>query len=213
MPKKSAQQNEKKASRKKIDTAIIVALIALIGTLTTALLNSEVITEWLKHQAQATDPAPSSSVSAASSSPVSSNSNSSSSGSDGTCLGNYFSNIDPARQISIEVGVTAQDYAFPSQDLDVQGPIGPFGAKLTKNGQMISAFHFLFFADSELFKLTSVVDANCEPVTDYSNALGGDPNSIQNSGWLNLQLNEGLFTLNFQSWGVNKIRFNFQQVQ
>ena len=212
MAKKPTQQKENKASPKKIEPAIIVALIALAGTLTTALLNSSVIVEWLKQRSQTAETAPATVPAAAA--PASANPGfASSTGGDGTCLSDYFSDVDPARQISIEVGVTAQDYAFPAADLDAPNPIGPFGIKLTQNGKMISAIHFLFFTDSDLFKLTSVVDANCAPVADYGNALGGDQNAIQNSGWLNLQLNEGLFTLNFQRWGVNKIRFNFQQVQ
>lgn len=212
MAKKTTHSKEKKASPKKIEPAIIVALIALTGTLITALLNSSVIVEWLKQRSQPTETLPST-LSAAEAPVPAAPDSAPAVVSDGTCLTEYFSDIDPVRQISIEVGVTAQDYEFPSAELEGQGPIGPFGIKLTQNGQMISAMHFLFFADSELFKLTSVVDANCEPVADYSNALGGDRSSIQNSGWLNLQLNEGLFTLNFQRWGPNKIRFNFQQAQ
>lgn len=212
MAKKPTQPKAKNSSPKKIEPAIIVALIALVGTLTTALLNSSVIVEWLKHHSQSKEMTPSTSpvaetlVSANSASVLTV-------ASARTCPTDYFSDIDPEKQISIEVGVTAQDYEFPGADLEGQRPIGPFSIKLTQNGQMIGAFHFLFFADSELFKLTSVVDANCEFVTEYSNALGGDPNSIQNSGWLNLQLHEGMFTLNFQRWGLNKFRFNFQQVQ
>jgi len=213
MPKKTSPKTDKKASTKKLDTAILVALIALTGTLTTALMNSSVIVEWLKHRPQETEPASVSSISPAASTPVSSNSGSTSSGSDATCLMDYFSDVDASKLINIEVGVRAQDHEFPSADLELQGPVGPFGVKLTQNGQMIGAIHFLFFGDSELFKLTSVVDANCQPIVEYSNAHGGDNSSIENSGWLNLRLDDALFTLNFQRWGLNKFRFNFQQVQ
>jgi len=149
MPRKPSRSSGQK---KKMEPAIVVALIALAGTLVTALLNSSVITEWLKSKPQSQAPAVSTSPS--SSNPAISNSSPANFTNDKTCLGDYFADVDASKQVSIEVGVTAQDFEFPSRDLDVQGPVGPFGVRLTQNGRVIAAFHFLFFIDSELFKLT-----------------------------------------------------------
>lgn len=208
MPKKLSRPGSQK---KKMEPTIVVALIALTGTLVTGLLNSSLLLEWLKHRPQSEETAPSSSPFP--SNPAAPDSASTSSEGDQTCLVDYFADVDASKQISIEVGVTAQDVEFPSRDLDTQGPVGPFGIRLTQNGRTIGALHFLFFAESELFKLTSVVDADCQLLADYSNVHGGDQNAIENSGWLNLPLQEGTFTLNFQRWGVNKFRFNFQQAK
>lgn len=204
----------KKPSSRKVDASILVALIALIGTVVTALFNSPVILEWIRNKPTSTAlyaqaPLPSNSSTAppaASGSPLS--------GGEADCLQQYFANIDPTRQIGIEVGVTAQDFYFSSQNSSNQNSIGPFGIRLTQNGTMIGALSFLFFTDSRLFKITSVVDSSCQPVNEYSNATrGGDPNAIQNTDALKIQFTEGSFSLHFQFRGTDFFRFNFQQLQ
>jgi len=56
----------------------------------------------------------------------------------------HFANIEPARQISIEVGVTAQDYFILSQDLSKKDFLDPIGIKLTQNGKKIAGLSFIF---------------------------------------------------------------------
>lgn len=56
MPKKTSQKNEKKVAPKKIEPAILVALIALTGTLTTALLNSSVAQAALTNSGDCSSP-------------------------------------------------------------------------------------------------------------------------------------------------------------
>jgi hypothetical protein len=203
----------KKLSSRKVETSIIVALIALIGTVVTALFNSPVLLEWIRNKptptalsAQTQPPSSSSSSVPAASVPTLS-------GGDADCLQQYFADIDPIRQISVEVGVTAQDYYLSSQNGSNQNFIGPFGIRLTQSGKMIAALSFLFFTDNHLFKITSLVDSTCQAVAEYSNTSGGDRNAIQNSGFLKMQLSEGSFSLNFQFSGTDFFRFNFQQLR
>lgn len=204
----------KKSSSKKIDTAIIVALIALIGTIVTAMFNSPVILQWIRNKptstplsAQAMLPSNSSIATPAASAP-------SLSVGDADCLQQYFADIDTSRQISIEVGVTAQDFYLPSQNGSNQNFVGPFGIKLTQNGKMIGAISFLLFTDSNLFKIISVINSQCQSVAEYSNATrGGDRDAIQNYDTLKIQLSEGSFSLSFGFSGTDYIRFNFQQLQ
>jgi hypothetical protein len=196
-----------------MDTAIIVALIALVGTLATAMFNSPVILAWIQSK-----PAPSSS--SPQSQPPSNSSNpqpvapvQSLSGGDADCLAQHFADIDPSRQISIEAGATNQDYYILSEDLSKKDFIGPIGIRLTQNAKMIAGLSFVFFNDGRMFKLTSVVDSNCQPVSGYSNVdRGGDPNSLQDSDTLRIQLAQGSFSLQFIFWGPKDFRFNFDQL-
>ena len=206
----------KKPRSKSVDTAILVALIALMGTLVTALLNSPVILELIRNKPTSTALSPQAQLLPNSANTSPAPSGSPLSGTDRDCLQQYFADIDidTARQMSIEVGDRAYDYILLSQDSFDQNFLGPFGVSLTQNGRMIGALSFLFFTKSHLFKITSVVDSNCQTVTEYSNALrGGDKNAIQNSETLKIQLVEDTFALNFQFSGTNFFRFSFQQLQ
>lgn len=213
MSRQRSAKGVKKPSSRKVDTAIIVALIAFIGTITTALFNSPVILDWLR-----TRPAPT--TSSGQVQPPSNSSNTRPvtsipvlSGGNGDCLTQYFADIEPDRQISIEVGVTDQDYYILSQDLSKKDTLGPLGIRLTQNAKLISAISFLFFTDSHLFKITSVVDSNCQAVTEYSNVdRGGDPSVLQDSNTLKIVLTEGSFSLRFIYYGPDRLRFNFQQL-
>ena len=213
MPKKPLSKDVKKPSSRKMDTAVIVALIALVGTLATAMFNSPVILAWIQNR-----PAPSSPPAQAQ--PASSSSNQqpvapvqSLSGGDADCLAKHFADIDPSRQMSIEVGAAGQDYSILSEDISKKDSIGPIGIRLTQNAKMVAAISFLFFNDSHMFKLISVVDSNCQAVTGYSNVEhGGDPNSLQDSDTLRIDLSQGSFSLRFIFWGPKDFRFNFDQL-
>jgi hypothetical protein len=79
---------------------------------------------------------------------------------------------------------------------------------------MIAALSFLFFSDNHLFKITSVVDSNCQAVAEYSNVdRGGDRNTIQDSETLKIELTQGSFSLRFIFYGPNDLRFNFLQLR
>lgn len=211
---KQSSRTTKDRSSKKLDPAITVALIALVGTLVTALFSSPVVTAWM----QRTPSLPAQTIPTATVSTDSSGLTQSSptspipvaSSSSENCLTQYFADIDSAKQVSIEVGAYAQDFYLSSDELASKEFLGPFGVKLTQNGKMIAALTFLFFPHSQLFKLTSIVDSKCQSISEYSNTSNsGDPNAIGNTSDLQFQLAEIRFALGFQFSGTDFIRFTF----
>ena len=57
----------------------------------------------------------------------------------------------------------------------------PVALRFTEAGVPLGALVFSFFEASQLFKLTAVLDAQCQPVADYANiSRGGSRNSLQN---------------------------------
>jgi len=115
--------------------------------------------------------------------------------------------------VSIEVGAYNQTVYLSSDELASKEFLGPFGVKLTQNGKFIGAFSFLFFPNSELFKLASIVDSNCQPVSEYSNnSNSGDPSAIENYGDLLFQLAEARFDMDFQFNGTDYIWLSFRQL-
>lgn len=211
MSKRRSPKAVKEPRSRNIDTAIIVALITLLGTLGTALFNSPIILEWIRNKPDPTtspvqvQPTSSSSnqMPVASVPPVS--------GGDADCLTEYFADIGPTKQIKIEVGSLSHDYYVLSEDLAKEDFIGPLGIQLTQNAKMIAALSFIFFPDSRIFKITSLVDSSCQAITEYSNGRGGDQDTLQDSDSLTFDLVEGSFTLRFVSAGPNRFTFVFQQ--
>jgi hypothetical protein len=209
MPKQSSKET-KDRSPKKLDTTIIVALIALVGTLVTALFSSPVIVAWI----QRTPPTPPAQTNPTSSSSVDSSGTVNTSltplasivtSGDEECLTQYFADIDSAKLKSIEIGAT-QRVPLSSDELASKEFLGPFGIKLTQNGKMIGALTFLYFPQSQLFKLTSIVDSNCQPISEseYSNTSNsGDPNAIRNYYHLLFQLADAGFDLEFVLQGTD----------
>jgi len=205
MPKKSNSKT------KKLDSAIIVALIALAGTLITALLSSPVIVAWIQKTPALSNQTglptvPDDSNVTAELSPVTA-------GIDDDCLVLLFTDVEKEDQVSIEVGASLQDFYFSRQKFSSQEFLGPFGIQLSQNGRMIAAFSYLYFEGSGVFKLISIVDSNCEPISDYSSASGSDPNSIANYNDLQIELPEGTYILNLEFSGSDFFRFTFRQLQ
>lgn len=214
---KQSSKRVKNPSTKKLNPAITVALIALVGTLVTALFSSPVLIAWLQKT-----PAPPAETSPPSSPSVDSNGTVNTSltplvsvvtSGDEKCLVQYFADIDSEKLVSIEVGAE-QDVYFSSDELASKEFLGPFGIKLTQNGKMIGAFTFLFFPDSRLFKITPIVDSNCKQISEYSNTSNsGDPNAIQDSDNLLFQLAGARFDLNFEFSETDYFRFGFKQLR
>lgn len=213
MSKRRSPKDVKEPRFRNVDTAVIVALIALIGTLGTALFNSPILLEWIRNKPALTpSPVAAQPTSHASNQiPVTSVLPLPSGNAD--CLTQHFAGIEPSRQISIEVGAMNQDYYLLSEDLNKKGSIGPIGIKLTQNAKIIAALSFIFFTDSRIFKVTSFVDSSCQAITGYSNGRGGDQNTLQDSDALSFKLAEGSFTLMFVSYGPERFRFRFLQFQ
>jgi len=216
MPKQSSKVSKDRSSKKR-DPAITVALIALVGTLAAALFSSPVLLALIQRT-----PAPPTQTSPPSSSSVDSSGTVPTSltplisvekSGDENCLTQYFADIDSTKLVSIEVGAYNQTVYLSSDELASKEFLGPFGVKLTQNGKFIGAFSFLFFPNSELFKLTSIVDSNCQPVSEYSNnSNSGNPNAIENYGDLLFQLAEARFDMDFQFNGTDYIWLSFSQL-
>jgi len=217
MPKQSSKETKDRSS-KKLNPTITVALIALVGTLVTALFSSPVIIAWIQRT-----PPPPAQTSPPSSSSVDSNGAVNTSAppvisvvasGDEKCLTQYFADIDPAKLVSVEVGSYNQVVHLSSDELASKQFVGPFGVKVTQNGNFIGAFSFLFFPNGQLFKLTSIVDSSCQPISEYSSTSNsGDPNAIGNSGNLLFQLAEARFDMDFQFSGTDYIWLSLRQVQ
>ena len=209
-------KQSKNSSPKKLDTTIIVALIALVGTLATALFSSPVIIAWIQRT-----PAPPAQTNPTTSSSVDSNGAVNTSltplvsvvtSSDESCLTQYFADIDSAKLKHIEVGSIYQSVSLSSEELSKE-VVGPFGIKMTQNGKMIGAFTFLFFPENDLVKLMSIVDSNCQPIppSEYSSTSNsGDPNAIVGSADLLFQLAEAQFDMKFNH-GADYIALTFAQ--
>jgi len=229
---KQSSKVTKGRSSKKLNPTVTVALIALIGTLATALFSSPVIIAWLQRtpappaqtsppsttpalSVQTNPPSTTPTISSEIPTPSSTASVSVVSGGDEGCLAQFLlqNNIDPTkRQINIEVGAHNQYYHLSNQDISGQSFIGPFGIKLTQYGKMIAALSFLYFPESNLFKITSLVDANCKDVAEYSNTTqGGDRNALNSYEDLKIQLAEGTFVLSPISYGTGYFYFDFTE--
>lgn len=124
----------------------------------------------------------------------------------GRCFRRYLEGIPRDRIAPVEAG---------TQDLDViaanQPKAGTVGLMLTNNGRSIGAMRFAFFPTSEIFKIESVVDEQCETVEEYRNtSRGGDKHGLQNYDTVRLSLGGTLYDL--QLGGGSTIRLNFVSV-
>lgn len=128
------------------------------------------------------------------------------------CLPQFFSDVAPNMQFSIEVGDTNRQVNIPQQGRASGTPVGPLGARLTENGTMIAALKFIFLPDSgEVFKVASVVDADCQPVNEYFNEVEpGSGNTLKNFHSLLIRLAGGSYALNFGQYGNYQGDYQFQ---
>lgn len=87
-----------------------------------------------------------------------------------SCVDQYLADIGADKQIGLEEGVRSADFFVPTQELANNSQLGPLGIRLTQNGQSIAALKYIFFPEDTLFKITSVLGADCQEVEAYSNA-------------------------------------------
>lgn len=128
-----------------------------------------------------------------------------------SCLNDYFAEIAPERQGSIELGERSRDITVVNEDRSSAEFSEPYGYKLTQNGEMIGALILIFRSQDVLFKILSVADENCEVVGGYRNVTRRSEDTLEDSDVLEMPLNEGVYTIrpNFQG---THIRFSFQEV-
>ena len=148
MPKQSSKVSKDRSS-KKLDPAITVALIALVGTLAAALFSSPVLLALIQRT-----PAPPAQTSLPSSSPVDSNNTVNTSltplvsivtSGDENCLTQYFTDIDSAKLVSIEVGAYNQTVYLSSDELASKQFVGPFGVQINAEREIYWCIFFSLF--------------------------------------------------------------------
>lgn len=198
--KKVSQVKKDEEKSKPLDrTQIYVAIIGLTGTIAVALialLGNKPPEIQAENTAPATSPAIIRQDLGTSTTGTSQVSNLQSSGG---CVGEYFANVAPENQISMEIGANVR---IPANDRS-ENTLGPFGIQLTENGVFIGALQFLGFVNSASFKVTSVVDANCTQTSDFGNLdIPSKQASIDNWGNLGLQFPGGSYRIRMGFFGV-----------
>ncbi len=124
-----------------------------------------------------------------------------------SCLESYFASMPADRVATLEAGVQGEHIVGPTQ---TKGD--DFGILFTNNRQVVGGLTYQFFLENEFFKIVSVVDAGCNPVTDYENTIHGeDPNVLQNYDTLEMRLGGLLFSLRLGFFG-GTIGADFVQV-
>ena len=127
------------------------------------------------------------------------------SGDDEACFGRYFAGIPRDRVASVEVGTENLDVIGPSQPKR-----GTVGLRLTSDERAIGALRFAYLPANALFRIESVVDADCRRVEDYVNAArGGDKDTLQDSDTVRLPLAGGFYDL--RTIGGTTIRVQFHR--
>jgi len=128
-------------------------------------------------------------------------------GADGDdCFASYFDGIPGDRRAPVEAGTTNFDVIGATQP-----KAGTIGITFTAGGRPIGAIRFAYFPDNRLFKIESVVDAQCSPVDDYENVAGGDKQALNDSGTVRLPLGGGFYDFTTIAWG-STIRVQFVPV-
>jgi hypothetical protein len=81
----------------------------------------------------------------------------------GGCFSAYFQGIDPDRVRTVEEGASGFNVIRADQTKTT-----PFGLLLTERNQPLGAIRALYFSNGNLFRIESVVDAQCRDVQQYS---------------------------------------------
>lgn len=102
----------------------------------------------------------------------------------GGCFEAYFEGVPAERVAVLEAGVQDIDLLGSGQSGDA-----PAGIVFTRGGTPVGALTYRFFTGSDLFRIASVVDGACEPVTAFANtSRGGDPEVLQNWDTLEMEI-------------------------
>lgn len=103
----------------------------------------------------------------------------------GGCLERYVQGVPGDRVKRVESGTKDAQVIGPHQEKDL-----PMAVIFTDDGKPIGAVRYRFFGDNKIFKIESVVDAQCRTAEDYANATrGGDKHVLQN--WDELEVRFG----------------------
>ncbi len=106
------------------------------------------------------------------------------------CLQQSLQDIPPDRIVTIESGKQDAQIIRPDQSKDQ-----PIAIRLTDNGSLVGMIKFQFYSSSQIFKIQSVIDAQCRPVEDYRNtSRDGDKHVLQNWDEWKIRLGDSAYT-------------------
>lgn len=123
------------------------------------------------------------------------------------CFDTYFAGISGERIAILEAGARSQVVINSNQPKDE-----PIALQFTQDRQVVGALIVNFFLENKLFKIDSIVDAECGLVTSYENIIsGGEPNTVHNWDQLELRLSENLYLLRFD-YSSGEIKISFELI-
>jgi hypothetical protein len=100
----------------------------------------------------------------------------------GECSAAWFANPAPGRVAIIESGTASAEVLAADQPKD-----DPVVIVLTEDGTPVGAVALKLYVSNDLFKITQVVNARCEPVETFRNeSRGGDRHVLQNDDTVEL---------------------------
>lgn len=191
-------------------TAIVVALIGLLGTLGAALIG--VLGQRAAQPSASLTPPNGQTVP---DSTLPATSTGLTAGADrADCLTQWMADVEPAFRTAMFVGDSQQDIYFPTQALTTENVLGPFGLTLLAQGQVVAGVKFIFAPADQVFEVTSAVDGACQAVTQLTNLTR--PNSgqvIQNWDALGLGLPGRMISLRIGLNGPDHFRLSARASQ
>lgn len=123
------------------------------------------------------------------------------------CFEQYFLGLPRDRIAILETGANDFQIIGPHQSKD-----HTIAILLQENGQSIGGFKFRFYSNNTIFKIESVVNAECRPVEEYVNATrAGDKHILQNWDELQLRFGNVAYTLSI-AYGAGIIDADFARI-
>ncbi|MEX0623680.1 MAG: hypothetical protein WD251_07220, partial [Saccharospirillum sp.] len=108
-----------------------------------------------------------------------------------SCFDRYLSELPADRQTTLEVGASDRNVLSSTQTKTT-----PIALLFNENRNRLGAMVFNVFPTDDLFRIDTIIDANCQPIEQFSNASrGGDKNILQNWDTLQMTLNNSSYTL------------------
>lgn len=108
-----------------------------------------------------------------------------------SCFDQFLSNIPAERQHSLEVGTHDKTILAANQIKTT-----PIALLFTENRETIGAMTFNVFPEDDLFKVDTIIDAQCQPITQFENASrGGNKAVLQNWDTLKMSVNTQSYVL------------------
>lgn len=127
------------------------------------------------------------------------------------CFTQFFSDVPADRIKDAEVGAGTNEPQL------LIGPAQPkdeiVALKFTEFNRPLGAMKFNLFPESEIFKIISLVDADCQEIETFSSVSGGDKRVLSRDGGLRIQFGgrEYILQLIYDSGGAGEIWLGYFQ--